>query len=99
MTLITLESINPRRRCSGLKNERRSARAKPAHGSRSRRLGLDVKTACLCERVAQRALSGQEDGTRVDTGEGRVADVMEEVKVVVGHHGEETESRGGGVDG
>jgi hypothetical protein len=40
---------------------------------------LDVKMACLCKRVAQRALGGQEDGIRVHPGEGRGADVLEEV--------------------
>ncbi len=60
---------------------------------------LGIKIASLCERVAQRALGGREDGTRVDTGEGRVADVLEEAKVFVGRHGDEIESRGGEVDG
>jgi hypothetical protein len=56
---------------------------------------LDVKMACLCKHVAQRALGGREDGTRVDLGEGRGVNVLEEVTVVVGHHGEAIESRGG----
>ena len=60
---------------------------------------LGIKIACLCECVAQRTLYGREDGARVDTGEGRVAYVLEEAKVVVGSHGDEVESRRGEVDG
>jgi hypothetical protein len=60
---------------------------------------LGIKIASLCERVAQRALSGWEDGARVYTGKSRVADVLEEAKVAVGQHGDEVKSRGGQVDG
>ena len=59
---------------------------------------LGIKIACLCECVAQRTLYGREDGARVNTGEGRVAYVLEEAKVVVGSHGDEIESRRGEVD-
>ena len=54
---------------------------------------LGIKIASLCERVAQRALSGWEDGARINTRKSRVADVLEEAKVAVGRHGDEVESR------
>jgi hypothetical protein len=81
------------------RDEEREGQASTREEGYDGRKVLGVKIARLCERVAQRALGGWEDGARIDMREGRVADVLEEAKVAVRRHGDEIKSRGRKVDG
>jgi hypothetical protein len=81
------------------REKKREGQASAREEGHDRGKVLRIKIACLCERVAQRALCRWENSAGVDVRESRVANMLEEAKVVVRGHGGKVESRGREVDG